>query len=83
MAYDNSPWCGEEAIKDASECGVAAKSLGHSEDVYELSDTTWASGCLMDSVNTIFNDITGTTSGTGNSAYQSVCLKAGKVYYFY
>ena len=81
MAYDNSPWCGEEAIKDASECRVAAKSLGHSEDVYELSDTTWASGCLVDSVNTIFNDITD-TSGNGNDAYQSVCRKSGKVYYF-
>ena len=78
MAYDNSPGCGEAAIKDASECGLAAESLGYRREVTTLPNFgNLPPGCQVSSIDgTMFNTYTG-TDGTGNTKSKSVCHKAG------
>merc|ERR1712112_505475 len=83
VAYDNSPGCGEFAIKDSAECGVAVASLLGSKSSApspQMTSPENPPGCLMlmvrGEMKPLFNTLTGKT---GNSMYKSVCHKNGNL----
>jgi hypothetical protein len=82
VLYDNSPGCGDAAVKDREECGLAAKSLGftgYESSPNRVNHNSYPPGCFVlqnhhHQKKFYWNSYTG-TDGTGRTDAQSVCHK--------